>query len=299
MAYKYYTCDVFTSDQFGGNPLAVFPEASGLSTEQMQKIAQEFNYSETAFVFPAEQGNCRKVRIFTASTEVPFAGHPNIGTAFVLASTGRLGEFDSTLKIVFEEKAGLVPLEITRHQNQMISCELNAPETISFGEAVSVEAIAAALSLSTDEIITKVHSPVPASVGLPFVIVEVKGISALARIKVNVDKFDELLVDSIVPFIHVYTHSSDDYDIRARMFAPTDGVPEDPATGSANSALAGLLAYYSLDNTGSFKWRIAQGIEMGRPSLLIAKAEKRDGRVETTSVGGSCVMMSEGHFYLN
>ena len=128
MRYKFYTCDVFTDTRFGGNPLAVLPNAEGLSPRQMQQIAREFNYSETTFVFPAEAGNTRKVHIFTATTEVPFAGHPNIGTAFVLASTGELGAVGEETDIVFEEKAGLVPIKI-RKVSGLVHCELKGPRS--------------------------------------------------------------------------------------------------------------------------------------------------------------------------
>ena len=113
MKYQYFVCDVFTETRFGGNPLAVLPNAEGLTSEQMQAIAKEFNLSESSFVFPAENGNTRKVRIFTPGTEVPFAGHPNVGTAFTLASIGEFGELRDTIEIVFEEQAGLVPVSYT------------------------------------------------------------------------------------------------------------------------------------------------------------------------------------------
>ena len=161
MRYKFYTCDVFTETHFGGNPLAVLPEAEGLSAEQMQLIAREFNFSESAFVFPAESGHTRRVRIFTPSYEMPFAGHPNVGTAFVLAMMGAFGRIESSITVTFEEMAGLVPITI-----------------------------------------------------------------------------------------------------------------------------------YEAD--GRFTYRIAQGVEMGRPSMILARAEKVDGVVQTTGVGGACVMISEG-----
>ena len=133
MRFDYVTCDVFTRIRFGGNPLAVFPEARGLSDSQMQLIAREFNFSETTFVFPAQAGQTRRVRIFTPSIEVPFAGHPNIGTGFVLAATGRLGSFESSMRVTFEEGAGLVPVTIERRAPERIWCELQAPQPLSVG----------------------------------------------------------------------------------------------------------------------------------------------------------------------
>src|SRR5215467_958395 len=124
MRYQYYTCDVFTQTRFGGNPLAVLPYAEGLTDEQMQQITREFNYSETTFVFPPEAGHTKKVRIFTPAQEIPFAGHPNVGTAFVLATTGELGEVRASRSIVFEEKAGLVEFVIQEADGKIVSCEL-------------------------------------------------------------------------------------------------------------------------------------------------------------------------------
>lgn len=128
--YKYYICDVFTKKRFGGNPLAVLPEAEGLTYKNMQQIAREFNFSESAFVFPPENWNTRKVRIYTPAVEVPFAGHPNIGTAFVLASSGMIGDFHESTEIIFEEKAGLVPIFLKKLDDGSIWCELQAPEKL-------------------------------------------------------------------------------------------------------------------------------------------------------------------------
>ena len=157
MELQYYTCDVFTDKRFGGNQLAVLTDARGLTDKQMQQIAREFNYSESTFIFPPEKGNTKKVRIFTPATEVPFAGHPNIGTAFVLATIGELGEFEKTTEIVFEEKAGLVPITVNRLKDGKIWCELKAPQSLSFGPTVPVETVAKALSLTIEDIVTNNH----------------------------------------------------------------------------------------------------------------------------------------------
>jgi trans-2,3-dihydro-3-hydroxyanthranilate isomerase len=295
MRYKFFTCDVFTASQFGGNQLAVLPDATGLSTETMQRIAREFNYSESTFVFPAEQGYTRKVRIFTPSAEVPFAGHPNVGTAFVLAKTGQLGKLHNQLTVTFEENAGLVPVTIQQRPDQGIWCELRAPEQLSIGKVIAVEEAAATLSLSTDDICTQTHPPQVASVGLPFLLVELKSREALQRARVSMDHLDKLAARGVVPDIHLYYQSKDEFDIRARMFAPLDGILEDPATGSANCALAGLLTHHHELKSGEFSWRIAQGVEMGRPSSLEARTEKKDGRVAHTWIGGLSVLVTEGH----
>lgn len=299
MKLKYYICDVFTDQRFGGNQLAVLPDARGLADTRMQQIAREFNFSESTFVFPPENGHTRKVRIFTPAREVPFAGHPNIGTAFVLASCGELGAFASSTEIVFEENAGLVGISLHRSDEGIISCELKAPQGLSLGKELPAALLATALSLSAEEIVTDTHPPMLASVGLPFVMVELRDRSALQKAKINADGFAQIAAQGVMPDIHCYVQSHDDFDIRARMFAPHDGVPEDPATGSANCALAGLLGHFHPSESGMFQWRIAQGVEMGRPSVLQARAGKVDGEVVSTWIGGNCVMVSEGYIYVD
>jgi trans-2,3-dihydro-3-hydroxyanthranilate isomerase len=294
MRYRYFTCDVFTSTRFGGNPLAVLPQAAGLSTEQMQQIAREFNFSETTFVLPAAAGHTRSVRIFTPVKEIPFAGHPNVGTAFVLASAGELGPLEAPLTVTFEEKAGVVPVSIERRQDGTIGCELSAPEPLSLGKTVSVASVASAVSLAEGDLVTTTHPPQVASVGLPFVLVELKDRAALERARINMDGFQRLAAAGVTPDVLLYVHSGDDFDIRARMFAPLDGVPEDPATGSANCTLAALLTHHKAAASGDFRWCIAQGVEMGRPSVLEARTEKRDGMVVAAWIGGASVLVSEG-----
>lgn len=293
MRYRYSICDVFSDQRFGGNQLAVLPEAAGLSDAQMQKIAREFNFSETTFVLPAEKGNTRRVRIFTPTLEIPFAGHPNIGTAFVLAQAGEFGPIERSITVTFEEKAGLVPIAIHRRDGHLW-CELSAPERLSLGKSVSPALLAAAVSLLEDDVVTTTHAPQVASVGLPFLMAELRDRAALQRARTNMNGLDALVAAGVTPDIHLYLHSTDGFDLRARMFAPLDGVPEDPATGSANCALAGMLAHFQAAASGSFHWRIAQGVEMGRPSVLDASAEKQDGIVISTRVGGSSVLVSEG-----
>ncbi len=294
MGYRYYICDVFTSTRFGGNQLAVLPEAQGLTDRQMQQITREFNFSESTFVLPAEQGHTRRVRIFTPATEIPFAGHPNVGTAFALATSGALGEIDGGVTVTFEEKAGLVPIDIRRREGGYW-CELRAPERLSFGKSLSAETVAAAVSLTPGDVVTTTHEPQVTSVGLPFILAELKDRDALGRARIYGPGFDVIAAQGVMPpDIHLYVKSGDEFDIRARMFAPYSGVPEDPATGSANCALAAMLSHYDPAKDGSFSWRIAQGVEMGRPSVLEGRAEKRDGVVVGAWIGGSSVLVSEG-----
>jgi trans-2,3-dihydro-3-hydroxyanthranilate isomerase len=294
---RFVTCDVFTDTRFGGNPLAVVLDAEGLSDAQMQQVAREFNYSETTFVLPAEQGHDRRVRIFTPAREVPFAGHPNVGTAFALASIGELGPLDDPLVVAFEEGAGLVPVTV-RRDGDRIWCELRAPATLSLGPALPVAAVAEAVGLTPQDIALDRHAPRVASVGLEFVVAELADRSALERARPDSAALERLLAaGAATADIHVYVPCAADdaegFDLRTRMFAPFDGVPEDPATGSANCALVGLLA--SLDRIdGNRSWRIAQGVEMGRPSVLDARVQRVGGEVADVWIGGGSVLVSEG-----
>jgi trans-2,3-dihydro-3-hydroxyanthranilate isomerase len=290
---------VFTETRFGGNPLAVLPDAAGLSDDQMQQIAREFNFSESAFVFPPHGGHTRHVRIFGPKREVPFAGHPNVGTAFVLASAGEFSEIRSSLTVTFEEKAGVVPVTIHETRGKVTWCEVAAPIPLSLGKAIPPRLVASALSLVPEDIVTKTHDPQVGSVGLPFVIVELRDRSALERARVNINGFEALSGEDVRPSVYLYARVDDGFDIRARMFAPLGGVPEDPATGSAGCAVVGLLTHYGAPIDGRLRLRIAQGVEMGRPSILLARAQKTAGVVQSTWIGGACVLVSEGAIHLD
>jgi trans-2,3-dihydro-3-hydroxyanthranilate isomerase len=292
MRYKYFICDVFTERRFGGNQLAVLPEATGLTDSQMQQVTREFNFAESTFVFPST-AHTRRVRIFTPRAEIPFAGHPNVGTAFALATAGEFGPIEQSQSVTFEEKAGVVPVSIERKASGLY-CELAAPQQLSLGKPIPVEAVAAAVSLAPQDIVTRNHAPVVASVGLPFILAELRDRKALERARPSMDRLEAMTALGLVPDIHLYVPSGDEFDIRARMFAPLDGIPEDPATGSANCALAALLSHLSGEAEGSFRWRIAQGVEMGRPSVLEARTEKRGGTVIETRIGGYSVLVAEG-----
>ncbi|MEX2494740.1 MAG: PhzF family phenazine biosynthesis protein [Woeseia sp.] len=298
MQYRYFICDVFTDRRFGGNPLAVLPDAPGLDAARMQQIAREFNFSESTFVFPMGTRCKREVRIFTPTVEVPFAGHPNIGTAFALAQDGLIGEIGNEASVIFEESAGPVAVRICRQPGDRFWCELKAPQSLSLGDPVEPAAAAAALSLQADDIVTGTHPPRVASVGLPFLLVEAASREVLRKARPDIPALARLRDAGIVPDVHLYLRTAGDFDIRSRMFAPFDGVPEDPATGSANCALAAMLAH--LDTTGrqEHRWRIAQGVEMGRPSVLDART-RREGTAIDVWIGGHSVLVSEGLLYLD
>lgn len=294
MDYQYFICDVFTDERFSGNALAVFPEAQGLSDLQMQKIAREFNFSETTFVFPAESGYTFKVRIFTPTKELPFAGHPNIGTAFVLAQMGVFGDITDKITVIFEEAAGLVPITIHRDDLSKIYCELAAPELLSLGKTISSERLAMILNIGVSDILIDRHLPQEASVGLGFTIVELVSHKVLKSVRIDAMQAIQLKNQGLPPDILLYFRSNDDFDIKARMFAPLDGVIEDPATGSANCALVGLLSHCAAESDGDFQWRISQGVEMGRPSVLMGRSKKRNGQVSKVWMAGNSVLVSNG-----
>jgi trans-2,3-dihydro-3-hydroxyanthranilate isomerase len=297
MKLNYVTVDVFTGVQFAGNPLGVVLNAEGLTGGQMQAIAAEFNLAETTFVLPPnDPSHTAEVRIFTPRYEMPFAGHPNVGTAFALARVGTsYGRAIDSDGIIFEEKAGLVPISFLKEGSRVTGARLASPQMLTLGAEVPVELIASACSLSVRDIETRNHPPRIASCGAPFIVAELKDrerlVAATARSDVFVRDISKLPVTSLF----VYTNVAESgLDIRARMFAPHHGIPEDPATGSANVALIGLLAHLRPEAHLRISKTIAQGVEMGRPSLLHAEAEKKQGIVTATYIGGGCVPVMSG-----
>jgi trans-2,3-dihydro-3-hydroxyanthranilate isomerase len=300
MKRRYVTLDVFTDRPFGGNPLAVVLDAEGLSTEQMQAIAREFNYSETTFVLPPrDAADDAEVRIFTVNSEIPFAGHPNVGTAYVLATRAK----SPPARLLFEEKAGLVPVEIVSEGGQVMSAELTAPQPLKRLTSFSAEQAAACLSLSAADVRTDRHGPHVISVGLPFLAVELASREALRKARPIADAFAKTFPVDESDAIYFYTRDVPDRekpcDVQARMFHPgASGLSEDPATGSATAAAAALLAELDGQADGELKLRIGQGVDMGRPSLLLTRVVKRSGKVVSAHVGGGCAPMMEGTFEL-
>ena len=296
MQIPFVTVDVFTDRKFGGNQLAVIPDGRDLTSAQMQAIAGEFNIAETTFVLPPQDhAHTAQVRIFTPRAELPFAGHPNIGTAYVLAmeanKTGRaLAE-----PLVFEEKAGLVRLDLIKDGNSTSGARLAPPQALHRGEDLDAEIIAAACSLPASDIETANHRPCVASCGNPLVFAELKTRAALAAAQPRTEVFTKHLPAEQITGVLLYVHDRrDGFDLQVRMFAPLYGIPEDPATGSGNVALAGLLASLRREPDVSLTLRIGQGIDLGRPSLLEASAEKRGGKIVGMAIGGRCVPMTRG-----
>ncbi len=301
MDRRYVTVDVFTDRMFGGNPLAVVLDSAGLSTGQMQSVAREFAYSETTFVLPPENpAHDARVRIFTPVQELPFAGHPNVGTAYVLARQ-RDGQ-SCPERFLFEEQAGLVPVRLLRRQDHVVGAELVAPAPLSRGARHDAGAVATMLSLRQDEILTTRHQPEIVSVGLPFLAVELATRAALRRAAVDPAAMATLLPGREVAGLYAYTRAVEADDgpvqIQARMFAPGDGIAEDPATGSATAAVGALQAALLEQPDLELDLQVGQGTDMGRPSLLSVSVVKARGRVRETRVGGSCVPVMHGRFHL-
>jgi trans-2,3-dihydro-3-hydroxyanthranilate isomerase len=299
MQRRYITVDVFTDRAFGGNPLAVILDAGGLSTAQMQAIASEFNYSETTFVLPPrDPAHDAQVRIFTVRSEIPFAGHPNVGTAFVLATQAA----KPPARLLFEEKAGLVPVEILIEGGKVVGAELTAPQGLKKLSQLTAEQAAACASLAAADIRTDRHPPQIVSVGLPFLVAELASRDALRRAKPDADAFARTLPCDGSDAVYLYTRdvpAAEACDVQARMFHPgSSGFSEDPATGSATAAAAALLADVSGERDGELKLRIGQGVDMNRPSLLLTRVRKANGVVMSAHVGGACVQMMEGTFRL-
>lgn len=290
--YRFVTVDVFTATRFGGNPLAVFTDARGLSDAEMQALAREMNLSETTFVLPPDDpAHTARVRIFTPATEMPFAGHPNVGTGYVLASE-RGGE---TLR--FEEIAGLVEVRVARGADGAVGdVTIAAPQPLSLGTEFTPVQIAGAAGIEPWEVVTENHRPLVASVGNPFAVMEVTP-EALTR--AAPDTAGMARVNGIAPELagrfRVYLYARDGAGLRARMFGGGLGVKEDAATGSAAAPLAALLLHLSGAAEGA--WDIVQGVEMGRPSLLRTTARRGPDGIRAT-VGGGCVTVMEGEAFL-
>jgi trans-2,3-dihydro-3-hydroxyanthranilate isomerase len=292
---RYVTVDVFTQQVFGGNPLAVVLDAQGLTTAQMQAIATEFNYSETTFLLPPrDPGHTAHVRIFTARTEVPFAGHPNIGTAVVLARELEEQRKPPVDRFVFEEAAGLVPIRLLRDGQAVIGAELTAPESLSIRSPVSTEDAAACLSLDPGDVGHSKHPPQVVSVGLPFLVAEVNSREALRRAKPNMSAHERVLPPVGADGIFAYFCGSERGELHARMFAPLDATVEDPATGSATAATIALLTQLRAEPDLELTWRVQQGVDMGRPSLISGRTEKRGGTVVAVHIAGHAVQVMRG-----
>jgi trans-2,3-dihydro-3-hydroxyanthranilate isomerase len=294
--YRFVTADVFTDRAFGGNPLAVLPDARGLGTAQMQAIAREFNLSETVFVLPPEDAaHARRLRIFTPRSEIPFAGHPTVGTAIVLAALGEIPLADEITPIVLGEGAGPVPVTIRSAGGRPVFAALEAPQAPEIRAAVEVERIAAAAGLAPADFATAGGLPAAVSCGLPFTIARLRDREALACARLDHAAWRSGLAGSWADHLLLIADAGEDgVDLRARMFAPGAGVDEDPATGSAAAALGGWMGLRAGWGDGRHRLVIHQGVEMGRPSRLEVEVERAGGALVAVRVGGGAVLMMEG-----
>ncbi len=296
-SYSYFTVDVFTDEVFGGNPLAVFPHAEGLNDRQMQTVARELNLSETTFVFPPDNpAHTCKVRIFTPGAELPFAGHPTLGTAHVLVSNGDIAANGDTTEVVFEEGVGPVPVKVSRQSADLTFAQLSVSKLPDFGPpAPSRDDLASVLSTSPNDI--SADAPIQAvSCGVPFLFVPVSGLDAMARLQPNMARWTDVLGDFWATEVFALTRETvnEGSNVHARMFGPMIGITEDPATGGAAAALGGYLGVREGPETGTARWRVEQGIEMGRPSFLDVETDKQAGEITAVRVGGATVPVSRG-----
>jgi len=295
--YLFYTADVFTDTLFGGNQLGVLPDARGLTAEQMLSITREFNYSESTFVFPPDDPkHTRRLRIFTPGGELPFAGHPTVGTAHVLAAVGEIPLTGDETRIVFEEGVGPVPVLIRARNGKPEFAQLSVAQLPQFTEpAVSRADLAAMLSLGLDDLMEGEYAPQIVSCGLPFLLVPVRDRKALARSRLKLEAWENKLQGTPSEMVMLFAADPEraGSDMRARMYGPAVNIVEDPATGSACACLAGYLAART-PRDGTLRWVVEQGFEMGRPSILEIEADKSGGKITAVRVGGKTVVVSKG-----
>jgi trans-2,3-dihydro-3-hydroxyanthranilate isomerase len=299
----YFLVDVFTNQPFGGNQLAVFPDARGLAPETMQALAKELNLSESAFVLPSQDAaHDYWVRFFTPAVELPMAGHPTVGTAFVLAREHliRLAEPETT--ITFEEGVGAVPVTFQVREGQLQSIQMRQPLP-TFGPVFADrEAIAGMLSLDSAALDATLPLEV-VSCGVPFLFVPVKSLQAIRDIHLRLDVWERILRDFAAPHVFVFTQEVmlPDSTVHCRMFAPAMGIAEDPATGAASGPLGCYLVRHGrvrLAAMGISQIVSEQGFELGRPSLVQVKIEHEGQQITNVSIGGQCYFMGKGWIML-
>ncbi|MBK8908387.1 MAG: PhzF family phenazine biosynthesis protein [Rhodospirillales bacterium] len=294
--FPFVTADVFTDRPFGGNPVAVFPNGRGLTERQMQLVAREFNLSETVFVLPPDRPeHTRQLRIFTPAAELPFAGHPTLGAAYVLAAIGEVALQGNQTDIVFEEGVGPVPVRIVAVDDRPVFAQLSVARLPDRGpQPPAASELAAMLSLEPSDFAAE--PPEVWSCGVPFTFVALAGLDPLRRARLRRDVWESVLAASAAPAAFMFCRETEREasDIHARMFAPDMGIAEDPATGAAAAALAGYLGSRADRSDRTLRWIVEQGFEMGRPSILEVEADVRNGDTVAVRVGGASVLISRG-----
>jgi trans-2,3-dihydro-3-hydroxyanthranilate isomerase len=296
----FYTTDVFTDKKFGGNQLAVFPDARKIPPRLYQDIAREFNFSETTFVLPPKnKKHTKAVKIWTPGGELQFAGHPTVGTSVVLAAIGVVKLKGRETKIILEEGVGPVPVTIRAVKGKPTFAELTAAKLPAFGPAPRPDDLARALSLEPGDVLSGNYFPESASCGTSFMMVPIRNRAALGRARVKLDIFEQVVkgFDNKV-FLFCDEPELKGSHFRARMYAPSIGVAEDPATGSAAAGFAGYIAKRDKRSEGTLAWRIEQGFEMGRPSILDVQVDKKAGSITAVRVGGNAVLVTRGELTL-
>ena len=298
MRLQYYTLDVFTDKRLAGNPLAVVRDADGLDSRRMQMIAREFNLSETVFlVSPRDPVNTARARIFTPAQELPFAGPPTIGAAVLI------GELDAPelmvsghdLQIVLEEQIGPVTCSVRHPKGRAKRAQFKIPRLPEKLGEVDASAMAAAVGLSMEDIGFDRHYPVIFSAGVGVTFIPILGLEAMGRAHVDMSLWDKAM-GSLSQIAYLYTREVTDEasHVHARMFAPSLGITEDPATGGAAAAFAGVAMEFEKPEDGEHVLVIEQGIEMGRPSKIVLIMEVSGGALTGASIGGEAVIVTRG-----
>jgi trans-2,3-dihydro-3-hydroxyanthranilate isomerase len=305
---RFYTLDVFTDTPFAGNPLAVVLDSEGLDTVAMQRMAAEFNLPETVFVLPPQDPvNTAAVRIFTISAELPFAGHPTVGSAVLLAHLRARDMLKGSggLRIVLEERAGIVPCDVRTLPGQGTRAVFSAPKLSERVErAVNIENAARCLGIDPSAIGFDAHEVSLWTAGVTYMCVPVKTLDDLAKVHIADPSlwrstFGMSLDGERETSIYAYTRGLEGgpHDVRARMFMPGFALPEDPATGSAVAAFAGAAVAFEQPKDGTHQLLIGQGYEMGRPSDIALDVDVANGKLTGVRIGGAAVIMSEGYLH--
>lgn len=298
---KFYQADVFTLQPFGGNPVAVVPDAEGLTDDELQQIAREMNLSETVFVFPpTDKAAVVRLRIFTPTQEIPFAGHPVLGTFFILAELGLIRAKEPVTRVLQECNIGLFPVELHSKDGQVVRVVMSQPKPEFLGaieETEDLYKVASALGLAKYAI-TEAKWPIEVvSTGLPVLIVPVRTLTAVRSIRPDASAIADVCRRFGANGIMVFTTVTvEPYaTVHTRMFAPSIGILEDPATGSASGALGAYLVQNGVVEVGPTTEIIAeQGYEMDRPSRILVQVQSDDDVIQEVKVGGHCVMVIEG-----
>ncbi|MDX2274037.1 MAG: PhzF family phenazine biosynthesis protein [Hyphomonadaceae bacterium] len=298
MSLRFAVYDVFTDQPFAGNPLAVVFDADALSDAQMQTVAREFNLSETIFVRrPSDARHAAQVRIFTPGAELPFAGHPTIGGAIALAEDRHEPGAPNDVVLVLEEKIGPVRCGVKLSSGKASFAEFSVPKLAEpAGEAPDAASLAHALGLTPADIGFGAHAPSFLSAGVPYVMAPLASLEALARARCVGSLSESLGCASVFAYARAAHDAA--HSFRARMFAPELGIPEDPATGSAVAAFAGVLERFEALPDGWHTLPVLQGVEMGRPSLIGLEVQLEAGKLAGARIAGQAVKISEGVLFV-